>query len=61
MISEADKLLKSLLNYAKVKRDEEIYGFTEILASFYKPKYNEKNLGRLRFNLTLGHSSSWKP
>jgi len=29
-------LFKSLLNYAKVKRDEGVYDFTEILAGFYK-------------------------
>lgn len=29
-------MLKSLLNYARVKRDEGVYDFTEILAGFYK-------------------------
>ncbi|MEM3538448.1 MAG: hypothetical protein QW193_04380 [Nitrososphaerales archaeon] len=38
--SEADKLFKSLLNYAKVKRDEGVYDFTEILAGFYKRLLN---------------------
>jgi hypothetical protein len=42
------------LNYAKVKRDEGVYDFTEILAGFYKDELSKYDSGNSqRSNLVM--------
>lgn len=50
IVSEADKLFKSLFQYARERRDEGVYDFTEILSGFYRdvlsPNYSSDNSSR---------------
>jgi hypothetical protein len=56
--SEADKLLKALFDYARRRRDEGVYDFTQIMYEYSKyvlPEFleNSRNSLAKRFNVMI--------
>ena len=59
MNSEVDKLLRALLDYARRRREEGVYDFTQVIHEYSKyvlPEFlsNPRNSGAKRFGTMIG-------